>query len=183
MTLSLSLGMSIGVRRTFWMMWGELAGVALVSISAVAGVATIMLSYPTLFIVLKYVGGAYLFYLGIQLFRSKGRMAISRKIQATQTISPRALVSQGFITAIANPKGWAFTISLLPPFVDRAYPIIPQMSILLVILLAVEFICLVIYANGGRHLGTFLDKKGGTGLLNKTAGILMIGVSGWLIAS
>ncbi len=182
MTLSLTLGMSIGVRRTFWIMWGELEGVALVSIAAVAGVATIMLSYPALFIVLKYVGGAYLLYLGIQLFRSRGRMAISKKLQSTQTISSRVLAGQGFITAISNPKGWAFTISLLPPFVDRAYPIIPQMSILLVILLAIEFICLIIYASGGRHLGTFLDKKGGTVLLNKTAGILMIGVSGWLVA-
>ena len=60
MTLSLTLGMSIGVRRTFWMMWGELSGVALVSIAAVAGVATIMLNYPALFVVLKYAGGAYL---------------------------------------------------------------------------------------------------------------------------
>jgi homoserine/homoserine lactone efflux protein len=181
MTLSLTLGMSIGVRRTLWMMWGELAGVALVSIAAVAGVATIMLNYPALFVVLKYVGGAYLLYLGIQLFRSKGRMAISRNLQSKQTISRGELAGQGFLTAVSNPKGWAFTISLLPPFIDRAYPIIPQMSILLVILLAIEFICLIIYAGGGRHLGTFLDHKGGTGLLNKTAGILMIAVSGWLV--
>ncbi len=96
MTLSLTLGMSIGVRRTFWMMWGELAGVALVSIAAVAGVATVMLNYPTLFVVLKYVGGGYLLYLGIQLFRSKGKMALSRNLQAKQTISRRALAGQGF---------------------------------------------------------------------------------------
>ena len=78
MTLSLTLGMSIGVRKTFWMMWGELAGVALVSIFAVAGVATVMLRHPTLFITLKYIGGAYLLFLGIQLFRSRGKMAISK---------------------------------------------------------------------------------------------------------
>jgi threonine/homoserine/homoserine lactone efflux protein len=182
MTLSLTLGMSIGVRRTFWMMWGELSGVALVSIAAVAGVATIMLNYPALFVVLKYVGGAYLLYLGVQLFRSRGRMALSRDLQSKQVISRRTLAGQGFLTAVSNPKGWAFTISLLPPFIDRAYPIIPQMSILLIILLAIELICLIIYARGGRSLGNFLDKKGGTGLLNKTAGTLMIGVSGWLVA-
>jgi len=182
MTLSLTLGMSIGVRRTFWMMWGELSGVALVSIAAVAGVATIMLNYPALFVVLKYIGGAYLLYLGVQLFRSRGRMALSRDLQSKQVISRRTLAGQGFLTAVSNPKGWAFTISLLPPFIDRAYPIIPQMSILLIILLVIELICLIIYARGGRSLGTFLDKKGGTGLLNKTAGTLMIGVSGWLVA-
>ncbi len=182
MTLSLTLGMSIGVRRTFWMMWGELAGVAVVSFAAVAGVATIMLSYPTLFVLLKYVGGSYLLYLGIQLFRSKGRMALAQTREPLQSISPRALSGQGFITAVSNPKGWAFTVSLLPPFIDRTYPVIPQLSILLIILLAIEFLCLVIYANGGQRLGSFLDHKGGTGLLNKTAGILMMVVSGWLVA-
>ncbi len=182
MTLSLTLGMSIGLRRTFWMMGGELIGVSLVSISAVAGVATLMLSYPSLFIALKYVGGAYLLYLGIQLFRSKGRMALSNNLQSTQTISRKALASQGFVTAVSNPKGWAFTISLLPPFIDRAYPIVPQMAILLIILLAIEFICMIVYACGGRHLGTFLNHNGGSGLLNKTAGTIMIGVSGWMVA-
>ena len=182
MTLSLTLGMSIGVRRTYWMMWGELAGVAVVSIAAVAGVATLLLNHPPLFVLLKYVGGSYLLYLGIQLLRSKGRMALAKNREPLQTISPRALAGQGFITAVSNPKGWAFTISLLPPFIDRTYPIIPQLSILLIILLAIEFICLVIYANGGQRLGSFLDNKGGAGLLNKTAGILMIGVSGWLVA-
>ena len=183
MTLSLTLGMSIGLRQTFWMMWGELAGVALVSFLAVAGVATIMLHHPTLFIMLKYIGGAYLLFLGIQLFRSRGKMAISANPQAKQTISPRALAAQGFLTAVSNPKGWAFMISLLPPFIDRAYPLAPQLSVLLLVLLLIEFLCLVIYASGGRRLGTFLNHKGGTGLLNKTAGTLMIGISGWLVIS
>lgn len=183
MTLSLTLGMSIGVRKTFWMMWGELAGVALVSIFAVAGVATVMLRHPTLFMTLKYIGGAYLLFLGIQLFRSRGKMALSNDLQPRHKISPKALAGQGFVTAVSNPKGWAFMISLLPPFIDRAYPIAPQLSILLVVLLLIEFLCLVIYAGGGRRLGTFLNHRGGTGLLNKTAGTLMIGISGWLAIS
>ena len=74
-------------------------------------------------------------------------------------------------------------ISLLPPFIDRAYPLAPQLSVLLLVLLLIEFLCLVIYASGGRRLGTFLNHKGGTGLLNKTAGTLMIGISGWLVIS
>ncbi len=183
MTLSLTLGMSIGLRRTFYMMWGELAGVAMVSIAAVVGVAAVMLRHPTLFITLKYLGGGYLLFLGIQLLRSRGKLAISAHSHSSHTIRPRALAGQGFLTAVSNPKGWAFMVSLLPPFIDRAYPIVPQLSILLIILLIIEFICLIIYAGGGKRLGTFLDQKGGTGLLNKTAGILMIGISGWLVLS
>jgi threonine/homoserine/homoserine lactone efflux protein len=183
MTLSLSLGMSVGLRRTFWMMWGELAGVALVSVSAVAGVATIMLSHPTLFIVLKFAGSGYLLYLGVQAFRSKGKMALAGNRQSTGSISRRALAGQGFVTAVSNPKGWAFMISLLPPFVDRNYPLLPQMTILLLILLTIEFICMIIYAGGGRSLRSFLENRGGSGILNKVAGTLMIGVGGWLAFS
>lgn len=43
MTLSLSMGMSIGLKKTFYMMYGELLGVGLVATSSVIGVATIML--------------------------------------------------------------------------------------------------------------------------------------------
>ncbi|MDX1269520.1 MAG: LysE family transporter, partial [Oceanisphaera sp.] len=60
MTLALSLGMTVGVRRTLWMMVGELVGVGLVACLAVVGVAAVMLQYPQLFQLLKYGGGLYL---------------------------------------------------------------------------------------------------------------------------
>lgn len=65
MTLAMTLGMSVGVRKTLWMMLGELVGVALVAIAAVLGVASIMLNYPQVFDLLKWVGGGYLIYIGI----------------------------------------------------------------------------------------------------------------------
>lgn len=180
MTLSMTLGMTIGLRRTFWMMWGELLGVGLVSIAAVAGVAAIMLNYPTAFLVLKYAGGVYLGYLGIQMWRSKGKMALSEKSTITVKCSARELAVQGFVTAIANPKGWAFMISLLPPFIDPAYSLTPQISILLVIILTIEFCCLIIYATGGRTLRKMLEKKSTLKTMNRIAGTLMIGVGIWL---
>ncbi len=116
MTLAMTLGMSIGVRRTLWMMVGELLGVATVAVAAVLGVASIMLNYPDTFAILKWVGGAYLIYIGINMWRAKGKMAVDT--QSTTAVSRYSLFSQGFVTAIANPKGWAFMISLLPPFIN-----------------------------------------------------------------
>ncbi len=58
MTLAMVLGMTQGVRRTLWMMIGELAGVGLVAAAAGAGVATLMLQQPALFAVFKWLGGA-----------------------------------------------------------------------------------------------------------------------------
>lgn len=179
MTLAMSLGMSIGLRRTFYMMIGELLGVAIVAFSSVIGVAAIMINHPDIFTIFKYVGGAYLGYLGVQMWLSRGKMALS-KTECLVSISNTALALQGFITAIANPKGWAFFIALLPPFINQTRPLIPQISVLLLIILSLEFICLVVYASGGSTLRKFLQKSDNVKLMNRIAGSLMLGVGIWL---
>jgi threonine/homoserine/homoserine lactone efflux protein len=180
MTLSLSMGMSIGLKKTFYMMYGELIGVGIVASSSVIGVATIMLKYPTIFLVLKYAGGAYLIYLGIQMWMSKGKMALKLNNSCDFNIPKRTLAMQGFITAIANPKGWAFFIALLPPFIDKNLELAPQLSILILLILLIEFICLIIYASGGSTLRRLLQNSSNVKLINKIAGVMMIGIGVWL---
>ncbi|WP_300462833.1 LysE family translocator [Desulfobacula sp.] len=180
MTLALTMGMTIGVKRTFYMMYGELLGVGMVSVAAVSGVAAIMLNYPLLFTTLKYMGGLYLVYLGFQMIRSKGNMSLTVGTSNHLDLSPKTLMIQGFVTAIANPKGWAFMISLLPPFIHPSKPFIPQLGILVMIILTTEFFCLVLYSNGGRSLSRFLEKKGNVRLLNRISGALMMAVGIWL---
>ena len=87
---------------------------------------------------------------------------------------------QGFVTAVANPKGWAFFIALLPPFIDGQQPLLLQLSLLLSIILLIEFICLVLYAGGGRTLNHLLQKSNNVRLLNRIAGTMMFGVGLWL---
>ena len=178
MTLALTLGMTVGLRKTLWMMWGELAGVALVSILAVIGVANAMLNYPQIFLLVKYLGGAYLCFLGVQLWRSRGKMAIQENA-ATQ-VSSNQLIVQGFVTAVANPKGWAFIISLLPPFINPDLPMAPQLSLLVAIILASEFIFMLLYASGGKTLKHLLSDSGNLRLLNRISGSLMILLGLWL---
>ena len=182
MTLSLSMGMSIGLKKTFYMMYGELIGVGLVAGSSVIGVATIMLKYPSIFLVLKYGGGAYLIYLGIQMWLSRGKMAINLD-ECNYNISKRNLALQGFITAIANPKGWAFFIALLPPFIDETLPMPSQLIVLIFMILILEFTCLIIYATGGKTLRKLLQKSSNVRVINKVAGSMMMGIGVWLALS
>lgn len=180
MTLALTLGMTIGVRKTLWMMIGELLGVAIVAISAVIGVAAIMLKFPSIFSAFKVVGACYLAYLGIQMWLSKGKMAISDRQDTPATISPTGLFTQGFVTAIANPKGWAFMISLLPPFIQTTEPITLQLVVLLSIIMLSEFTCMMLYATGGKSLGLLISKSENVRLMNRISGSLMLGVALWL---
>lgn len=179
MTLAMTLGMSIGVKRALWMMLGELTGVGLVAALSAAGVAALLLNYPAVFTVFKYAGGVYLFYLGIQMWLSKGRMAL-KNAEDGPAATRTQLIAQGFITAIANPKGWAFFVALLPPFIDAAKPLATQLASLITIILTLEFSCLLIYASGGRTLRSLLMQSGNVRIMNRIAGTLMAGVGLWL---
>ncbi|MGF1683079.1 LysE family translocator [Photobacterium minamisatsumaniensis] len=183
MTLALGLGMSIGFRRTLWMMLGEVFGVALVAISAVLGIAAIMIKMPWLFIAFKTAGALYLAYLGLQMWQSRGKMALSDdNLQSTQS-SNLGLLVQGFVTAIANPKGWAFMISLLPPFINPEQALIPQLSVLVGIIMISEFVCMSLYASGGKALRTLLLNQQNVRTMNRISGSLMFGVAVWLLLS
>jgi len=182
MTLALTMGMTLGVRRTLWMMLGELTGVALVAVAAVLGIAAFILKYPGAFQVFKYCGGAYLAWLGVQMWRARGRMAMAVPQEGAVTAVPsrRALALQGFVTAVANPKGWAFFIALLPPFISRDYALAPQLAMLVAIILLLETLCLLIYAGGGRTLSRLLARGENLRLINRMAGSLMLLVGAWL---
>ncbi|MFY0990354.1 LysE family translocator [Halomonas sp. C05BenzN] len=180
MTLSMVLGMTQGVRRTLWMMAGELVGVGLVAAAAGAGVATLMLRQPELFALFKWVGGAYLGYLGVMMWRSRGRMAIPLESVELPPAGRGQLALQGFVTAVANPKGWAFFVALLPPFLDASRALGGQLAVLIAVILAIEFLCLLLYAAGGRSLRRLLGESGNVRLLNRIAGSLMVGVGVWL---
>lgn len=183
MVLAMTLGMTIGVKRSLWMMGGELIGVALVALSALIGVSALLLTRPNLFLFMKYLGGAYLLYLGIQMWRSLGKMAIPTTVIEETDINRKALFVQGFITAIANPKGWAFMISLLPPFINPHTDLLPQAAQLITIILCFELICMLLYATGGKTLRHLLQQQSSVQLLNRIAGTMMMLVALWLVMS
>jgi threonine/homoserine/homoserine lactone efflux protein len=180
MTLAMVMGMTQGVKRTLWMMIGELIGVGFVAAAAGAGVAALMLRQPELFIAFKWAGGAYLGYLGIMMWRSRGRMAIPNELNAGPPAGRLSLAIQGLVTAVANPKGWAFFMVLLPPFLDSSRPLAPQLSLLIAVILIIEFASMLVYATGGKTLRNVLGKSGNVRLLNRIAGTLMMGVGLWL---
>ncbi|KPQ19259.1 LysE family translocator [Halomonas sp. HL-93] len=180
MTLAMVLGMTQGVKRTLWMMIGELLGVGLVAAAAGVGVAALMLRQPALFMAFKWVGGAYLAYIGIMMWRSRGRMAIPNELEAGPPAGRWQLAFQGFLTAVANPKGWAFFMVLLPPFLDSSRPLSYQLAMLIAVILIIEFASMLVYATGGKTLRRVLGRSDNVRLLNRIAGTLMIGVGAWL---
>lgn len=178
MTLAMTLGISIGVRRTLWMMAGELVGVVLVGIASFAGVTALMLNYPGFFTAAKFAAAAFLVWSAVRAWRASTDVDGGGKGVG---LTKRQLITQGFVTATSNPKAWIFLAALLPPFIDPDRAIVPQAAILLSLMAAIEFTSLLIYARGGRALKDMLTRRGLGHWLNRISACLMVGIAGWLV--
>jgi threonine/homoserine/homoserine lactone efflux protein len=178
MTLAMSLGIRFGVRRTLWAMAGEVTGSAVVGVAAVLGVAGLLLSAPAVFAIFKWVGALYLLYMGWRTWQSEPLRP--EQLAHGQRHTRASLLVLGFVTAVGNPKAWAFSIALLPPFIDQRHPLAPQLLSLLALMVIIEFTCLLIYARGGQALSDQLHRRGKARWLNYASGTLMVMVGVWL---
>lgn len=180
MTLAMTLGISIGVRRTLWMMLGELAGIVLVGMAAIGGVAALMLNYPRIFTTARFAAAGYLLWSAVRTWRASTTIARGGN---SVVMTERQLIAQGFVTATSNPKAWIFLAALLPPFIDPDRAIVPQAAILLSLMVVIEFTSLLIYAGGGRALQEALTRRGLGHWLNRISACLMVGIAAWLVLS
>jgi threonine/homoserine/homoserine lactone efflux protein len=177
--LCMGLATTIGVRRTQWMMVGELAGMGSVAVAAVLSIAAVLHLEPALFMALKIGGAAYLVYVGWKIWQhAPEREASSFKVPQTRL----SLAGLGFTTAVTNPKVWALYVALLPPFVDPGKPLTGQLAFMLVLIVAVELSALYLYAFGGRMLARILDRSSSRTVIGRVIGVLMAAMGLWILA-
>ena len=113
-TRSLAQGRFAGVCSAL----GVCAGILVHTALAALGVGAILHASETLFFALKLVGAAYLVYLGIRLLLS--RASVDAIEARGPPLSPLALVRQGVLSNVTNPKIVLFFFAFLPQFVDPA---------------------------------------------------------------
>ena len=179
MTLAFTLGLSIGYRRTLWMMLGEMVGVATVFIATFWGLGWLLSRDPLYFKLFSLIGGAYLLYLSLILFRQPPEKLMTKQLGDTSAAS---LTGLGFITAVSNPKGWAFLVALLPGFVVTESPLVPQFAMMLIIMLSTEFLSMTLYATGGQWLATRLNNDSGLLSVNRIAAGMLSLAAVWVLS-
>lgn len=137
------------------------------------GIITLVLASHTLFSVIKWIGVAYLFYLGLSaIFSQSGPLSIN----ASKKIETKAykVFMRGFILEISNPKALLYFSALLPQFIDINHPIIPQLIILCLITLVLDLFCYSLYGYlGFKSIGKFI-KPLVIKLINRSAGAMLI---------
>jgi threonine/homoserine/homoserine lactone efflux protein len=94
---------------------------------ATLGIAAVIAASATLFAAIKWLGIAYLVYLGVQAWRA-GASTLPASAAAPQ--SAARLMANGFLMNALNPKVMLFFLAFLPQFVDPAHPVAPQMLLM-----------------------------------------------------
>ena len=178
MTLAFTLGLSQGYRKTLWMMWGELAGVATVVTSCVLLLTWIQSLSPVYFTGLALIGGNYLLWIAYRLWTQPAHFEGGER---QPQVAPIALVGLGYATAVMNPKGWGFMIALLPGFMSVEYSTPQQLAAFLGVMLPSEFLSMTLYATGGSGLRRFLTTERHLANLNKLAAGLMVLVAALML--
>ncbi len=148
------------------------------------GLATIAENYGGLFTVIRFIGAAYLIYLGWKMWTADVDTSI--KVDKTNNISAKKSwisgLTQGFLISASNPKVILFYIAFLPTFIDLTVlnrQDIIQISILTFFALLAGLMFVAVAASSVRqHLksGSALKK------LNRTAGSIMIGAGLFLVS-
>lgn len=147
--LSMSHGLSYGVRKTTGTILGLQAGLLLVLFIAGAGVGSLLVASEVAFSVVKTVGALYLIYLGFSQWRARvevnpGTPARDDAHTAAPSAHKRFLL--GFLTNATNPKGIIFMVAVLPQFISREAPLLPQLLILAATMCAVDLAVMHGYA-------------------------------------
>ena len=125
----LSVAAQRGVRAGFQAASGVFVGDAILMLLSATGVASILHTLPALFILLKYVGAAYLGWIGLNMLRAAWR---GRRHPAPASLAPAAApmreqdsrhpMRKALVISLLNPKAILFFISFFIQFVDPAYP-------------------------------------------------------------
>lgn len=127
---------------------------------AAVGLATLFRTAPWLFATVRFVGAAYLIWLGIGLSRTRSLVPEREPVAHTGGRRDTRVVIRGFLTNLLNPKPLIFCSVLLPQFVHPgAGPILAQFAALGAILVFVGVVFDVTFALWGAALGGWLARR------------------------
>lgn len=141
MGAGLNHGFQRGQRIAFGLALGVWTQLAVVGV----GLGALLATSNTAFAFVKWLGVAYLVWLGIQQWRAPAAPLVARDDGAGQ-MSTRALILRGWTVNAVNPKGTVFLLAVLPQFVDPAQPLLAQYLVIGATFGVVEFCVMSGYA-------------------------------------
>jgi len=171
-------GLGSGFTHAISMGMGMVLGDLVYVLVAIFGLSTIASMMGDIFIVIKYIGGAYLIYLGVKIFASKPS---NQAIKSSKSKSYVKDFISGFLICISNPKVILFYLGFLPTFVDLNNLLledIVMISVIVVILLTTVMSGYAYFSSKAREA---MKKPKAQTIMNRFAGSVMLGAGTALI--
>ena len=171
--------LSAGLLAATGVITGLVIGDVIFMSLALAGLSALASAAAPVFAIVKYLGAAYLFWLGYKAFT-----APAAAIRATDTtpVSPMRELGMGLLVTLGNPKPILFYGALMPTFLDVANATIADGIVLAIIIAAVSCLVLGGYALLAHRTRRLLDTPRALRRLNQATGAVMIS-AGAAIAS
>lgn len=171
--LVLSYAISQGRRTALATALGVAVGDLIAMTASLAGLGALVLASATAFTVLKWIGAAYLVYLGVKMFRSAEGATLGGLTQTRNESRLRMFGHAATVTAL-NPKSIVFFIAFVPQFVKADSALLPQFAILTATFVALAGGNAIIYALmadrvrqkiARQHVIKWITRAGGTALV------------------
>ena len=179
----LSMGISGGRRSGIAFGLGCAVGCLSHTVLAVVGVGAVLAASPTAFMLLKWAGGAYLLWLGVQALRHAGTGGLPSQSATPQSV--RSLFLKGLVANAINPKVVVFFLSFLPQFVVEAQGQVAWQLALLGLLFSLQaavLFGLLGYFSGA--IGIWLKRTPTAGRwLDRVAGVIFVALGLRMIVS
>lgn len=169
----LSHGLTRGGRASLWANAGILAANAFSFTLSALGLGAVLLASHKAFTLLKYVGAAYLVYLGVRTIGGAG-LTLKTTADTSATTENWRTLTRGFALQAANPKALIFFLALLPQFINANRAIAPQMLILGVTSIVIELAVLASYGYLAARMGRLARQPRFVVVTNRISGSLLV---------
>ena len=175
--LALSNGSRFGLAPAGYGIAGAAISDFVLIAAAGLGLGAVLATSAVLFNLVKWLGVAYLIWLGVQMIRSSGEIgsvSTQSKGQSADLSGHRLTIfRKSFLVAVTNPKGYLFFTAFLPQFLTPSEPLLVQYVTLALVFIATDVAVMTVYAGAGAKAVEFLSNRGAL-WIDRTCGGLLI---------
>lgn len=177
----LSSALRSGARKSIGSILGILTANTVYFALSASGIGALLISSYRVFFAVKWIGAAYLVYLGASTILGRSEVLPAGE-SAEASASAMRLFRDGFVLQMSNPKAIVFFSAILPQFIDPRHAVIPQIVILGLTSVLCEFGVLLSYGVAAARASMFARQPRYAKWTNRVAGSLLIGAGAGLAA-
>ncbi|MEO8756115.1 MAG: homoserine/homoserine lactone efflux protein [Casimicrobiaceae bacterium] len=176
----MAAGLRFGLARATWNIAGLIVGILFVLSIVAAGLGALLAASSIAFSVVKWLGVAYLVWLGVAQWRSAAASVDTAAATDALSGSRRQLVLRGFLVNATNPKGIVFMLAVLPQFIDPAQPQLAQYFACGATLACTDLVAMMAYTFFAAKVLRLLREPRQIRFMNRTFGGLLLGMGALL---